>query len=112
MQHVGDLAVRRFDRADDPHDGAPQDIAALAAATFLIRDGGFDGAAIHLFEEQRHIGGSLDAVCVDYTLRGGGCSRPSTAARTTPPGAGWGVRRGRLAAGHGSLQCLRPGCGR
>ena len=36
-------------------------IAALAAATFLIRDGGFDGADIHLFEERRNIGGSLDA---------------------------------------------------
>ncbi|MFF7896023.1 oleate hydratase [Streptomyces sp. NPDC007907] len=36
-------------------------IAALAAATFLIRDGGFDGADIHLFEEQRNIGGSGDA---------------------------------------------------
>ncbi|MEW2614762.1 oleate hydratase [Streptomyces sp. NPDC047880] len=36
-------------------------IAALAAATFLIRDGDFDGADIHLFEEQRNIDGGLDA---------------------------------------------------
>ncbi|TPQ17747.1 oleate hydratase [Streptomyces sporangiiformans] len=49
-------------------------IAALAAATFLIRDGGFDGADIHLFEEQRRIGGSLDAdgtADAGYTMRGG-----------------------------------------
>ncbi|MDX2523606.1 MULTISPECIES: oleate hydratase [Streptomyces] len=49
-------------------------IAALAAATFLIRDGGFDGADIHLFEEQRNIGGSLDAggtADAGYTMRGG-----------------------------------------
>ncbi|MFJ6551876.1 oleate hydratase [Streptomyces luteogriseus] len=36
-------------------------VAALAAATFLIRDGGFDGADIHLFEERREIGGEPDA---------------------------------------------------
>ncbi|PKV90081.1 oleate hydratase [Streptomyces sp. TLI_146] len=49
-------------------------IAALAAATFLIRDGGFEGADIHLFEEQRNIGGSLDAggtADAGYTMRGG-----------------------------------------
>ncbi|MFJ4077641.1 oleate hydratase [Streptomyces iakyrus] len=49
-------------------------MAALAAATFLIRDGGFDGADIHLFEEQRNIGGSLDAggtADAGYTMRGG-----------------------------------------
>lgn len=49
-------------------------IAALAAATFLIRDGGFDGGDIHLFEEQRSIGGSLDAggtPDAGYTMRGG-----------------------------------------
>ncbi|MER5796579.1 oleate hydratase [Streptomyces sp. NPDC001980] len=49
-------------------------IAALAAAAFLIRDGGFDGADIHLFEEQMGIGGSLDAggsAEAGYTMRGG-----------------------------------------
>ncbi|MFE0511816.1 oleate hydratase [Streptomyces sp. NPDC058964] len=49
-------------------------VAALAAATFLIRDGGFDGADIHLFEGRRTIGGSLDAGGtpeVGYTMRGG-----------------------------------------
>lgn len=49
-------------------------IAALAAATFLIRDGGFDGADIHLFEGQRDIGGSLDArgtADAGYSMRGG-----------------------------------------
>lgn len=49
-------------------------IAALAAATYLIREGGFDGADIHLFEEQRTIGGSLDAggtPDTGYTMRGG-----------------------------------------
>ncbi|WP_240135664.1 oleate hydratase [Streptomyces sp. MUM 178J] len=49
-------------------------IAALAAATFLIRDGGFDGTDIHLFEEQRSIGGSLDAggtAHTGYSMRGG-----------------------------------------
>ncbi|QUW84558.1 oleate hydratase [Streptomyces mirabilis] len=49
-------------------------IAALAAATFLIRDGGFKGSDIHLFEEQRTIGGSLDAAGTPdagYTMRGG-----------------------------------------
>ncbi|WP_416981917.1 oleate hydratase [Streptomyces sp. T028] len=49
-------------------------IAALAAATFLIRDGGFEGSDIHLFEEQRSLGGSLDADGTPetgYTMRGG-----------------------------------------
>ncbi|MFK0156085.1 oleate hydratase [Streptomyces sp. NPDC090493] len=49
-------------------------IAALAAATFLIRDGGFDGSDIHLFEEQEDVGGSLDAAGTPdtgYTMRGG-----------------------------------------
>ncbi|MFC4463645.1 oleate hydratase [Streptomyces xiangluensis] len=49
-------------------------IAALSAATFLIRDGGFDGTDIHLFEGQRTIGGSLDAggtANTGYTMRGG-----------------------------------------
>ena len=49
-------------------------IAALAAAAFLIRDGGFDGADIHLFEEQDRIGGSLDAGGSPesgYSMRGG-----------------------------------------
>jgi oleate hydratase len=48
-------------------------IAALAAAAFLIRDGGFDGADIHLFEEQRTAGGSLDAggtAADGYSMRG------------------------------------------
>ncbi|MFH9824977.1 oleate hydratase [Streptomyces bobili] len=49
-------------------------IAALAAATFLIREGGFEGSDIHLFEEKRDIGGSLDAggtAEAGYTMRGG-----------------------------------------
>ncbi|GAB2922545.1 oleate hydratase [Streptomyces heilongjiangensis] len=49
-------------------------IAALAAAAFLIRDGGFDGSDIHLFEEQRRIGGGLDAdgtAHTGYSVRGG-----------------------------------------
>ncbi|MFF3885982.1 oleate hydratase [Streptomyces sp. NPDC001914] len=49
-------------------------IAALAAATFLIRDGGFKGSDIHLFEEQRTLGGSLDAggtPDAGYSMRGG-----------------------------------------
>ncbi|MGW3095456.1 oleate hydratase [Streptomyces sp. NPDC001102] len=49
-------------------------IAALSAAAFLIRDGGFDGADIHLFEEQRQLGGSLDAggtPDTGYSMRGG-----------------------------------------
>ncbi|MFJ7342094.1 oleate hydratase [Streptomyces sp. NPDC101110] len=49
-------------------------IAALAAATFLIRDGGLDGADIHLFEEQRTIGGNGNtgaAATAGHPLLGG-----------------------------------------
>jgi oleate hydratase len=49
-------------------------IAALSAAAFLIRDGGFAGTDIHLFEEQEETGGSLDAGGspeTGYTMRGG-----------------------------------------
>ncbi|MFJ9722430.1 oleate hydratase [Streptomyces sp. NPDC101209] len=49
-------------------------IAALSAAAFLIRDGGFEGSDIHLFEEQRQLGGSLDAggdPDAGYSMRGG-----------------------------------------
>ncbi len=49
-------------------------VAALAAAAFLIRDGGFEGRDIHLFEEHGEIGGSLDAGGTPeagYTMRGG-----------------------------------------
>jgi len=49
-------------------------IAAMAAAAFLIREGGFDGTDIHLFEEHRETGGSLDAGGTPetgYTMRGG-----------------------------------------
>ncbi|MET8630528.1 oleate hydratase [Kitasatospora sp. NPDC004669] len=49
-------------------------IAALSAAAFLIRDGGFDGGDIHVFEAQDEIGGSLDAGGTPetgYTMRGG-----------------------------------------
>jgi oleate hydratase len=49
-------------------------IAALSAAAFLIRDGGFAGGDIHVFEEQDRLGGSLDAAGeskAGYTMRGG-----------------------------------------
>ncbi len=49
-------------------------IAALSAPAFLIRDGGFAGSDIHLFEEQEEVGGSLDAGGTPeagYTMRGG-----------------------------------------
>ncbi|WP_198359061.1 oleate hydratase [Streptomyces fildesensis] len=49
-------------------------IAALSAAAFLIRDGGFAGRDIHLLEEQEVIGGSLDAggtAETGYSMRGG-----------------------------------------
>ncbi|MDH6229013.1 oleate hydratase [Streptomyces sp. MJP52] len=49
-------------------------IAALAAAAFLIRDGGFDGGDIHLFEEQPDIGGSLNpggTAGIGHTVPGG-----------------------------------------
>ncbi|MET9608514.1 oleate hydratase [Streptomyces sp. NPDC006512] len=49
-------------------------IAALSAAAFLIRDGGFAGSDIVLLEEQDREGGSLDAAGspeTGYTMRGG-----------------------------------------
>ncbi|MFF3152216.1 oleate hydratase [Streptomyces sp. NPDC057910] len=49
-------------------------IAGLAAAAFLIRDGGFAGPDIVLLEEQDREGGSLDAAGspeTGYTMRGG-----------------------------------------
>ncbi|MBO1413147.1 oleate hydratase [Streptomyces sp. FH025] len=49
-------------------------IAALSAAAFLIRDGGFAGGDIHVFEAQEELGGSLDAGGTPeagYTMRGG-----------------------------------------
>lgn len=49
-------------------------IASLSAAAFLIREGGFSGGDIHIFEEQDKIGGSLDAAGTPeagYTMRGG-----------------------------------------
>ncbi|MGJ5894543.1 oleate hydratase [Streptomyces niveiscabiei] len=49
-------------------------IAALAAATYLIRDGGFAGSDIQVFEQQRLLGGSLDAggtPATGYSMRGG-----------------------------------------
>jgi oleate hydratase len=49
-------------------------IASLAAATFLIRDGAFSGDNIHIFEELKVIGGSLDgagAADKGYVIRGG-----------------------------------------
>ncbi|MGW1864512.1 oleate hydratase [Streptomyces mauvecolor] len=49
-------------------------IAALSAAAFLMRDGGFAGSDILLLEEQDREGGSLDAAGspeTGYTMRGG-----------------------------------------
>ncbi|GGT88118.1 oleate hydratase [Streptomyces violascens] len=49
-------------------------IAALSAAAFLMRDGGFAGSDIVLLEEQDREGGSLDAAGspeTGYTMRGG-----------------------------------------
>lgn len=49
-------------------------IASLAAAAFLIRDGGFAGRDIVIMEEQDREGGSLDAAGspeTGYTMRGG-----------------------------------------
>jgi len=49
-------------------------IASLSAAAFLIRDGGFAGSDIVIFEEQDREGGSLDAAGspqTGYTMRGG-----------------------------------------
>ncbi|WP_255638385.1 oleate hydratase [Amycolatopsis sp. DSM 110486] len=49
-------------------------IAALSAAAFLIREGGFSGSDITILEEQDRTGGSLDAAGSPdsgYTMRGG-----------------------------------------
>ena len=49
-------------------------IAALAAAAYLIKDGGLLGANITIYEETEHIGGALDARGspeTGYTMRGG-----------------------------------------
>ncbi|WP_188279499.1 oleate hydratase [Streptomyces sp. CBMA29] len=49
-------------------------IASLAAAAFLIREGGFTGSDIVILEEQDREGGSLDAAGTPesgYTMRGG-----------------------------------------
>ncbi|MEV7400617.1 oleate hydratase [Streptomyces sp. NPDC091267] len=49
-------------------------IASLAAAAFLIREGGFEGRDIVILEEQDREGGSLDAAGTPetgYTMRGG-----------------------------------------
>jgi len=49
-------------------------IAALSAAAFLIREAGFAGGDIHIFEERDKLGGSLDAAGSaesGYTMRGG-----------------------------------------
>ncbi|WP_327429341.1 oleate hydratase [Streptomyces sp. NBC_01236] len=49
-------------------------VAALSAAAFLIREGGFRGSDIVLLEEQTREGGSLDAAGspeTGYTMRGG-----------------------------------------
>jgi myosin-crossreactive antigen len=49
-------------------------IAALASAAYLLRDGGFAGKNIQIFEETPLLGGSLDGAgspSAGYTLRGG-----------------------------------------
>lgn len=49
-------------------------IGSLAAAAFLIRDGGFRGENVHLFEASGLLGGSLDASgdsVGGYSMRGG-----------------------------------------
>jgi oleate hydratase len=49
-------------------------IASLAAAAFLIRDGGVKGSHIRILEESTQFGGSLDAggnATDGYTMRGG-----------------------------------------
>ncbi|MDO8410934.1 MAG: oleate hydratase [Phenylobacterium sp.] len=49
-------------------------IASLAAAAFLVRDGGLRGADIEIFEETATVGGSLDgsgSADVGYVVRGG-----------------------------------------
>jgi oleate hydratase len=48
-------------------------IASLAAAAFLIRDGGVKGSHIRILEESTQFGGSLDAggnATDGYTMRG------------------------------------------
>lgn len=48
-------------------------VAALASAAYLIRDGGFDGRNIRIFEESPRIGGSLDgagSAAAGYVTRG------------------------------------------
>ena len=49
-------------------------IGSLAAATFMIRDGGFSGSNISILEVKPHLGGSMDGIGnpVDgYSMRGG-----------------------------------------
>ena len=49
-------------------------IASLAGAAFLIRDGLIPGEAIHIFEELKSAGGSLDgsgSAETGYIIRGG-----------------------------------------
>lgn len=49
-------------------------IASMAAATFLIRDAGFDGSDIHILEESTGVGGALDGSgdrMRGYVTRGG-----------------------------------------
>lgn len=49
-------------------------IASLAAAAFLVRDGGFQGSDIEIFEEAPILGGSLDgsgSADLGYVVRGG-----------------------------------------
>ena len=49
-------------------------IASLATAAYLIRDGGVSGENIHIFEETRLLGGSLDGAGSSdegYSIRGG-----------------------------------------
>ena len=49
-------------------------IAGLAAAVFLIRDGGIDGQDIHIYEQLGEAGGSLDGsgdAATGYLIRGG-----------------------------------------
>jgi len=49
-------------------------IASLAGAAFLIRDGLFSGENIHIFEELKVTGGSLDgagSANSSYVIRGG-----------------------------------------
>ncbi len=95
-------------------------IAALAAAAFLIRDGGFDGTDIHLFEEQMGIGGGLDAggtAEAGYTMRGGRmfeaefrCTRrrrgPAGAAKPRAAGRRSSRATGRSKPGSGGARAL------